>query len=166
MKSWLPQPLLSLFLWSVWLLLVNSIAPGQMILGLILAVLLPLFTSRFWPDRPCVRRHLLLARYVLVLLWDIVVANLTVARLILGPTERLRPAFVRLPLDLRADFGIVILAHTISLTPGTVSSSLASDHKSLLIHALDVDDPDQLIQRIKTRYEAPLMEIFPCSTSP
>lgn len=162
MKSWLPQPLLSLFLWAVWLLLVNSIAPGQIVLGLILAVALPLFTARFWPNRPRVRRHFLLCRYILILLWDIVVANLTVARLILGPTERLRPTFIRLPLDLQADFAIIILAHTISLTPGTVSSSLASDRKSLLIHALDVDDTDLLIQHIKTRYEAPLMEIFPC----
>ncbi|PKN32477.1 MAG: cation:proton antiporter, partial [Deltaproteobacteria bacterium HGW-Deltaproteobacteria-19] len=94
--------------------------------------------------------------------WDIVVANLTVARLILGPTRLLRPAFIRLPLDLKNDFAITLLAHTISLTPGTVSAQVAEDRQSLLIHALDLDDEALLVERIKQRYEAPLKEIFPC----
>ncbi|NCC25519.1 MAG: Na+/H+ antiporter subunit E [Deltaproteobacteria bacterium] len=162
MRRWIPQPLFSLFLWLVWLLLANSTAPGQMVLGGFLALILPLFTARFWPDRPCIRRPLVLTAYLLVFFWDIVVANLTVARLILGSPKRLRPAFVRLPLDLNNDFAVTVLAHTISLTPGTVSSDLSEDRKTLLVHALDVDDEAGMIRRIKTRYEAPLKEIFQC----
>ncbi|MHB8788377.1 MAG: Na+/H+ antiporter subunit E [Desulfobulbaceae bacterium] len=162
MKRWLPQPLFSLFLWLVWLLLNNSVAPGQLLLGAILALALPLFTVRFWPDRPRLRKPLMLMRYIAVLFWDIILANLTVARLILGPTARLRPAFIRLPLELRNEFAIVVLANTISLTPGTVSSDLSPDRRTLLIHALDVEDPAQAIARIKQRYEKPLQEIFEC----
>lgn len=162
MKRWLPQPLFSLFLWLVWLLLNNTVAPGQLLLGAILALVLPLFTIRFWPDRPRLRKPLKLLRYIAVLLWDIILANLTVARLILGPTARLRPAFIRLPLELRNEFAIVMLANTISLTPGTVSSDLSPDRRTLLIHALDVEDPAQAIARIKQRYEKPLQEIFEC----
>jgi multicomponent K+:H+ antiporter subunit E len=162
MKRWLPQPMFSLFLLLIWLLLVNSAAPGQIVLGAFLAVTIPLFTIRFWPDQPCMRRPLTLIVYLAVFFWDIVVANLTVARLILGPTRRLRPAFIRLPLDLENDFAITLLAHTISLTPGTVSAQVAEDRRSLLIHALDLDDEALLVKRIKQRYEAPLKEIFPC----
>lgn len=162
MKRWLPQPLFSVFLWLVWLLLNNTVAPGQLLLGAILALVLPLFTIRFWPDRPRLRKPLKLLRYIAVLLWDIILANLTVARLILGPTARLRPAFIRLPLELRNEFAIVMLANTISLTPGTVSSDLSPDRRTLLIHALDVEDPAQAIARIKQRYEKPLQEIFEC----
>lgn len=162
MKRWLPQPLFSLFLWLVWLLLNNTVAPGQLLLGAILALVLPLFTIRFWPDRPRLRKPLKLLRYIAVLLWDIILANLTVARLILGPTARLRPAFIRLPLELRNEFAIVMLANTISLTPGTVCSDLSPDRRTLLIHALDVEDPAQAIARIKQRYEKPLQEIFEC----
>lgn len=162
MKRWLPQPLFSLFLSLVWLLLNNTVAPGQLLLGAILAVALPLFTVRFWPDRPRLRKPLMLLRYIAVLFWDIILANLTVARLILGPTARLRPAFIRLPLELRNEFAIVVLANTISLTPGTVSSDLSPDQRTLLIHALDVEDPAQAIARIKQRYEKPLQEIFEC----
>lgn len=162
MKNWLPQPLFSLCLWLIWLLLGNTLAPGQVLLGALLALILPLFTVRFWPDRPRLRHPLKLVRYIAVLLWDIVVANLVVARLILGPTRKLRPAFIRLPLDLCSEFAIVVLANTISLTPGTVSADLSLDRRSLLIHALDVEDEAQTIAHLKRRYERPLQEIFEC----
>ena len=162
MNRWLPQPLFSLSLWGVWLLLGNTLAPGQILLGLCIALALPLFTVRFWPDRPRLRRPLKILIYILVLLWDITLANLTVARLILGPTARLRPAFVRLPLDLCNDFAIVVLTSTISLTPGTVSADISPDRRSLLIHALDVEDPEQIVAHLKNRYERPLQEIFEC----
>ena len=162
MKRWLPQPLYSLCLWLVWLLLANSTAPGHLILGGLLALGLPLFTVRFWPDRPRIRRPFKLLRYLAMLLFDIIVANLVVARLILGPVRRLRPAFIRLPLDLNNEFAIVLFTHSLSLTPGTVSADLSADRRFLLIHALDVDDEARLVARIKQRYEAPLQEIFPC----
>ena len=92
MKRWLPQPLTSCCLWLVWLLLAQSLTPGHLLLGGLLALGLPLFTVRFWPDRPRLRRPLRILIYILVLLWDITVANLYVARLILGPTRKLRPA--------------------------------------------------------------------------
>lgn len=162
MNRWLPQPLFSLSLWGVWLLLGNTLAPGQILLGLLLALALPLFTVRFWPDRPQLRRPLKIPAYILMLLWDITVANLTVARLILGPADRLRPAFILLPLDLRHDFAIVVLSSTISLTPGTVSADISPDRRSLLIHALDVENPEQTVAQLKNRYERPLQEIFEC----
>lgn len=162
MKRWLPQPLYSLCLWLVWLLLANSAAPGHLILGGLLAIGLPLFTVRFWPDRPRIHRPFKLLWYLAVLLYDIIVANLVVARLILGPVRRLRPAFIRLPLDLNNEFAIVLFTHSLSLTPGTVSADLSADRRFLLIHALDVDDEARLVARIKQRYEAPLKEIFPC----
>ncbi|QKT05072.1 Na+/H+ antiporter subunit E [Ectothiorhodospiraceae bacterium 2226] len=162
MHRLLPHPLLTAVLIVVWLLLVNNIEPGHIVLAVIFGVLLPMLTHRFWPDRPHVRSPLALTRFVAVVLWDIVIANLNVARLILGPTRRLRPAFVTVPLDTRDEFTITLLASTISLTPGTVSSDVAPDRSALLVHALDVEDVDRLVRQIKTRYEAPLMESFGC----
>jgi multicomponent K+:H+ antiporter subunit E len=162
MRRWLPHPLISLFLWLVWLLLANSLTRGQLLLGAFLAAVLPLLTARFWPDRPHMHQPFTLMRYLAVLLWDIVRANLTVARLVLGPTARLRPAFIHLPLDLGNDFAIAVLANTISLTPGTVSADISPDRRTLLIHALDVTDEARLVAHIKSRYEAPLKEIFQC----
>jgi multicomponent K+:H+ antiporter subunit E len=161
-NRWLPQPLTSCCLWLTWLLLAESTGPGHLLFGALLALGLPLFTVRFWPDRPRIHRPFLLLPYLAILLWDITVANLVVARLILGPPHRLRPAFLRVPLELESDLAIVVLAHTVSLTPGTVAAHLSPDRRVLLIHALDVDDEGELVARIKHRYERPLKEIFAC----
>ncbi|WP_372719867.1 Na+/H+ antiporter subunit E [Immundisolibacter sp.] len=160
MRRLLPAPLLSAALLVVWLLLNNTLAPGQILLGALLALVLPLLTDRLRPERAHLRRPVLAARLLLRVLWDIVLANFEVARRILGPEAALRPRFVWLPLDIRDPWGIAVLAGIITLTPGTVSSDLTADRRYLLVHALDVDDPAALVAAIKQRYERPLMEIL------
>lgn len=161
-RSWLPQPLLSLVLLITWLLLVNSIAPGHILLGAVFGLLIPLATNPFWPQRPHLRRLGVFLKFIVTVLADIVIANIAVARLILGPPHALRSRFIELPLDLQEEFAITLLASTISLTPGTVSSDVSPDRKRLLIHCLDVDDEAALIAQIKSRYEAPIKEAFEC----
>ncbi|SCZ56216.1 Na+/H+ antiporter subunit E [Thiohalomonas denitrificans] len=160
MNRWLPHPLMSLTLTLVWLLLVNDFGFGQLLLGALFGLLIPHFTSEYWPERPHLQRPLLLARYLLSLAKDIITANLQVARLVLGPREHLRPAFIEYELELTDEFAITVLASTVSLTPGTVSADLSIDRRTLLIHSLDVSDRDALCRQIRTRYEAPLKEIF------
>lgn len=160
MHRLLPHPLLTPVLALIWLLLVNDFSLGQLLLGLILGWLIPLFTVSFWPERVHIRRPLTLLRFIAVVLFDIVVANLTVARLILGRPHKLAPAFIEVPLDVRNDLAISLLANTISLTPGTVSAQLSPDHRYLLVHALSTHDSTALIHTIKQRYEAPLREVF------
>ncbi|MFM9270689.1 Na+/H+ antiporter subunit E [Halomonas elongata] len=161
-RRWLPIPLLSLLLLVVWLLMVRSLSPGHILLGGTLAVAIPLYTYRFWDVQPSVRRPGLLLRFVLRVLGDIIIANFHVAWLIINPWRRTRPHFVEYPLMLQERFTITLLANTISLTPGTVSANLRMDGKTLLIHALDVDDDEALIEQIRERYERPLKEIYEC----
>ncbi|WP_110649086.1 Na+/H+ antiporter subunit E [Salinicola peritrichatus] len=157
---WLPMPVLSLLLLIVWLLLQQSIALGQWILGGALAIVIPVVCRPFWERQPTIKRPWKLIVYILRALKDIVVANLQVSKLILDPRGRMRPAFVEYPLTLKENFPITILASTITLTPGTVSAHLRLDGRTLLIHALDVADIDNLVDEIHQRYERPLMEIF------
>lgn len=162
MKRWLPHPLLTPMLAVVWLLLNNSVAAGDVLLGLLLGWAIPLFALAFWPERVRVRRPLLALRFVGTLLHDIVVANLVVARLILAGPRRLCPTLVVVPLDVTDDLAISLLANAICLTPGTVSARLAADRGSLLVHALHCADPDALVATIKRRLETPLKEILEC----
>jgi multicomponent K+:H+ antiporter subunit E len=83
-----------------------------------------------------------------------------VARLILGRQEHLKPAFLVLPLRLRSDVAISLLANTISLTPGTVSTYLSADRRCLIIHSLHTTEPEELLATIRQRYETPLKEIL------
>jgi multicomponent K+:H+ antiporter subunit E len=160
MRRLLPHPLLSLILLLIWLLLVNDLSVGHLLLGALLGLAVPLYTARFWPDQVRVRRPLLLLRFIAVVLFDILVANVIVARLILGRRERLRPAFVVMPLALRSEVAISLLANTISLTPGTVSTYLSADRRCLVIHSLHTTAPDELVATIRQRYETPLKEIL------
>ncbi len=161
-RRWLPHPLFSLGLVAVWMLLNNTLSAGHLVLGVCLAWVIPWLAQGFWPEPLLVRKPLVLIRFAFVVLWDVIIANLLLVVRILGPSHKLQPAFIRVPLDTDHEFAIAMLASTISLTPGTVSADLSLDGRYLLVHCLHVSDIEEEIQLIKTRYEAPLKEIFNC----
>jgi multicomponent K+:H+ antiporter subunit E len=107
-----------------------------------------------------IKHPLTLLRFVARVLADIVIANFIVAWLILRGPKQLRPAFIRLPLELRSELAISMLSNTICITPGTVSAELSEDRRHLLVHALNSDDAEALQRHIKQRYEAPLKKVF------
>ena len=158
----LPFPRLSLLLWSLWLLLNQTLDPGHVVLGAALAVVIPLLSRRLLPPIPHVRAPLKALSYLLLVQYDILVANLRVARLVLGPVRRLRPKVVQVPLDLTDPVVASILAATVTLTPGTVSIDLDLAARRLTVHALDAPDEASVVAEIKSRYEARLKEIFAC----
>lgn len=158
----LPHPLFSGVLFVCWLWLNDTLEPGHMALALVLAIAIPAFTHRYWTERLKVRRPGALIAYCAMVLWDIVVANVEVAILVLGPTSRLKSGFVHVPLELRSDFAITLLASTITLTPGTVSVEITPDRRTLVVHYLSSDNPEELVRTMKQRYEARIREIFEC----
>ena len=160
MKRLLPAPLLSATLFLTWLLLNNTVDPAHLVLAAVLAVVVPWFTEALRPERPRVRRPLAIVRLGLVVLWDIVLSNIDVARRILGPESAIKPRFVWVPLSLSDPHAILSLAGIITMTPGTLSADLSADRRYLLVHAFNVDDEAALIAQITARYEAPLKEIF------
>jgi multicomponent K+:H+ antiporter subunit E len=160
MKKLLPHPILTLILWIIWLLLNNTLAMGHIVLGGILAIIIPIMTSSFWPEKVCISHPKILIKYLFVVLWDILIANVIVAKLILSNKDKLQPKFLHIPLDIEDPVAISILANTISLTPGTVSCDLNADRTVLLVHGLHEENPQATIDEIKQRYEAPLKEIF------
>ena len=157
----LPHPLLTLILAFVWVLLQNSVSAGMVVFGLILGIIIPFMTQIWWPDRPKGFRLGKMISYSVVVIWDILVANIQVAWIVLTvPNSKLKPAWIVVPLELRQPEAITVLAGTITLTPGTVSSDLSDQGHSLLVHVLHTDDPDAVRDEIKTRYERRLLEIF------
>jgi len=161
--NWLfPHPFLTVLLAVVWTLLQNQVSAGMVVFGLILGVIIPIGTARWWPDRPQKLRLGKMVIYCLIVIWDIVVANIEVAWIVLTKSNAsMRSTWVVIPLELRNPEAISVLAGTITLTPGTVSADLSNEGHSLLVHALDAPDPDAVRDAIKSRYEHRLMEIFP-----
>jgi len=156
----LPHPIASAFIAAVWLALNSSLAPLHLVTAAALALLLPLALGQLLDDPVRVRRPWTAARLALVVAWDIVTANLAVARRVLGPIGRLRPAFVEVPLAATHPDAIALLASIVTMTPGTVAAEVDEARNTLLVHVLDVGDPAALVAEIKRRYERPLMEIF------
>lgn len=155
-----PHPFWSAALVLFWLWLNNSLAPGQVVLGVAIGLALPLFARRFWSEYEPVSKPWKLLPFAVIVLFDVVSANLRVARAVVGPIGRLRPGFARVPLDVRTDLGITILSGTITLTPGTLSADLSEDRRELLVHYLDEIDEGELVAVIKRRYERPILEVF------
>lgn len=159
-KKILPQPGFSLVLLITWILAHESLAPKTLLIGASAAIILPLLTQHFWPDRLGIRRWGLLIKFFFIFGYDIIVANIQVARLVLGPSDKLRPAFLEVPITLGNPMAISVLSAVISLAPGSVAANLSGDRQTLLVHVLHTDDVNGAIERIKERYEAPLKEIF------
>jgi multicomponent K+:H+ antiporter subunit E len=156
-----PHPLLSVLLFFTWMMLVNQFKIGSLVLALILAIIIPLMTGAYWPNRASIKQVPPFAAYVLLVCWDIVVANFQVARIVLFMrNEDIRSAWIAVPIDLRSPEAITLLAGTITMTPGTVTADMSSCGRVLLIHSLHAPDPDSIISDIKTRYEARLKRIF------
>jgi multicomponent K+:H+ antiporter subunit E len=156
-----PHPHLSFLLTLVWVLLANNGSLNSLVFGLILGIIIPFITQPYWPDRPKLRNWPMVAEYILVVLWDIVIANITVARIILFKRDDARqPNWICIPLELRTPEAITVLAGTITMTPGTVSCDLSAQGHNLLVHCLDAPDPEAVRDQIKQRYERRLKEIF------
>jgi multicomponent K+:H+ antiporter subunit E len=157
----LPHPLLTLILAVVWVLLQNEISAGMVVFGIILGIFIPWMTAIWWPDTPQGFRMGKMISYSIIVIWDILVANVQVAWIVLTvPNARLKPAWIVIPLQLKQPEAITVLAGTITLTPGTVSADLSDEGHSLLVHVLHTEDPDGVRDEIKSRYERRLLEIF------
>lgn len=161
-RALMPSTFNFILLFVVWILLTNSFSIGNLLLALVLAWLIPFGVNRVQSETSKVRKPLKAMTYLLTLLGDIVLSNLVVAKQVLGSPHKLQPGFITIPLDMREPLPITLLASTISLTPGTVSTEVSKDRSKLYVHALNVEDEQALIAQIKTRYEAPLKEIFGC----
>ena len=163
LKRLFPHPRLTLILLACWLLLMNSLSLGNIVLGAVLGCVISFFVGEgLWLAPVQFGHPWVLARLALHVLIDIVVANIEVALLVLGPTHRLRPAFIEVPLDSTHEIALTALISIVSLSPGTLCAELSDDRTCLVVHVLDLEDEAALVTLIKTRYEAPLMEIFAC----
>jgi multicomponent K+:H+ antiporter subunit E len=161
MNRVLPHPIVSCVIAAVWLALNSSVAPAHLIAAAVFAAGLPLALGHLLDDPVHVHKPWTAVRLAFVVVWDIVVANLAVARRVLGPVGRLRPGFIAVPLDATTHpDAAAMLASIIALTPGTVSADIDDARTRILVHVLDLEDPAALVAEIKRRYERPLNEIF------
>jgi multicomponent K+:H+ antiporter subunit E len=158
-----PMPLHSILLLVVWLMLNNTISLGHILLGSVLSIVIPLLCEPLRVPQPKIKRPLKAVLYIFIVLKDIIVANIEVAFLVVGPLQRIKPGFIAVPLELVDTLPITVLASTVTMTPGTVSAEVSKDKKWLYVHVLNMPENEQeVIDLIKQRYESRVREIFGC----
>jgi len=127
LKRLFPHPLLSLTLVFIWFCLANKVTLGHLLLGGFLAIVFPIITAPYWPGRARVGHPVKLFKYFLLVMWDIVLANIDVAKIILfKKNSEIHSHWIVVPLRLTAPEAITLLAGTITMTPGTISTMLSS----------------------------------------
>lgn len=161
MRRWLPYPLLSLSIFAMWLLLSQDLAASHLVIALALALGGGLMVVPLEPPQARLKRPRAMAKLAILVLQDILRSNIAVARIIAGPRlDSEVSGFVRIPLDMRAPYGLALLAIIITATPGTLWVDYDSPTGVLTIHVLDLVDENAWIATIKQRYEQLLREIF------
>ena len=115
-----PHPIMSFVLLVIWLMLWQSLSPLQIIMGLILATLLPQTLVLLDEEPSRAKKPLVIIKLFFVVLFDIAVSNYNVARIVLAGRESvIDTGFVNIPLELRDRYGLAVLATIITATPGT-----------------------------------------------
>ncbi|WP_313296849.1 Na+/H+ antiporter subunit E [Diaphorobacter sp.] len=161
MKKIFPAPLVSLALFVIWLLLNQSVSAGHLVLALILGLVLPVIFRGLRPRYVRVRSLGAILRLCFAVMVDTTESNIAVVRFLTWSKYRKgKPDFVKIPLELRDPNGLAVLAMIVCITPGTAWAELSLDRSMLMLHVLEVEDPQVIIDHVKARYERPLMEIF------
>ena len=156
----------STMLFIVWLLLVGNLHWSEIVVGLIVAMLTAWLSShhlRFLDDlifNKATPWHVL--RYLHVFFVALVRANFDMARRVLSPTLPINPAFVEVETHLKSSLGKLILANSITLTPGTLTVDVKGHY--LQVHWVDSTpgtDLKHATQAIAESFERHLRELIP-----
>ncbi|MCB8816008.1 Na+/H+ antiporter subunit E [Desulfosporosinus shakirovi] len=130
--------LTAMLMFIFWFSLSGQTEPIFLILGVVSSLLVAYWSHDLLIGKikrgPNIRRIILLFKYFLWLSWEIVISNLHVIYVVLDPKMPIDPTIVRFKHDLKTDLGIVLLANSITLTPGTVT--IEADHHEFIVHAL------------------------------
>lgn len=155
-------PVFAIVLLILWLLLNSTVSIGHILLGAFISCVLLAVAYPLRPLQPRMKHGSVLIKLLVNVFADIVRSNIGVARVVLGLTtgRKVHSGFVDIPLDLSDPHGLAALSMIITCTPGTVWVELSPEKKALTIHVLDLIEESEWIERIKGRYEAPLMEVF------
>ncbi len=94
-----------------------------------------------------------------IFFYELWLSSCMVARAAFARQPRTASAIVAVPLDLRTDLGIAVLANLVTLTPGTCSLHVSDDRRTLYVHVLEAGSPEQVTHSIKQTFERRLARI-------
>lgn len=151
---------LNLLLAMVWAGLTGKITASSLLIGFAFGYLLLWWMRGLLGYPTYFKKVPQVVSFVLFFFGELVHSNLRVARDVVSLKRNSRPGIVAVPLDLKTDLEITLLAGLIALTPGTIALDVSSDRKVLYVHAMFITNPDLLRKSIKEGFERRVMELF------
>lgn len=152
--------LINLLLAIAWAALVGSFEPINLLFGFLLGFIVMWIINRVAGTAPYFKRAPRIIEFFLFFVWELLTANFRLIATVLSPRMPLRPAVVAVPLDLKKENSLILLANLISLTPGTLSLDISNDRQTLFVHTIWLEDPDTFRQEIKQGFERRVKEIL------
>ena len=153
--------LLNIFLAFIWVFLTGEFTPANLGVGVVLGyVLLLAFHPVFNPHTSYFGKVWQVAYFFIYFFWQLLLANLRVAWEVITPKIYATPGIVAIPLDLKSEIEITILANLITLTPGTLTLDISTDRRTLYVHSMYVDNAESFRQSIKQGFEKRVQELF------
>jgi len=148
----------------IWLLLTFSLSIPNIIVGVIASILTVVLFGKYFIKNvsPFLqpKRYFWLIIYLFVFIWECIKANFDVAYRVLHPAMPIKPGIVKVKLGLKGDFARMMLANSITMTPGTITVDIVDDY--IYIHWIYVstDNPDEYSQKISAKFEHYIKKIF------
>lgn len=150
----------NIFLAMVWALASGQISLFSLVIGFILGYIVLWFAQPLMKPSRYFQRFPIAVRFTCFFLWQLLLSNLRVAYDVITPRLYMRPGIVAVPLEARTDQEITLLANLITLTPGTLSIDVSEDRRTLYVHAMFVNSPDDVRNSIKNGFERRLLELI------
>lgn len=152
------------FLFLVWLAFTATLAKQEVYVGIGTSFLIALMTSKFLKCCTlyflCPKRFFYMIVYILVFIRELLKANFDVARRVLSPSLPINPGIIKFKTNLKSDYAKMVLANSITLTPGTLSIDIIDD--TFYVHWIDVKstNPEQAFKDVAETFEKILLKIF------
>ncbi|MEO0294218.1 MAG: Na+/H+ antiporter subunit E [candidate division WOR-3 bacterium] len=148
----------------MWVLLTWSLKLQDIMAGVLVALFITILTRKLFPEdiikllQP--KRFFFALLYIPYLVYYIILANFDVAYRVLNPSLPINPGIVKVKTKLKNEFAKVILANSITLTPGTLTVEV--DGENFYVHWINIisDDPEVQREIILGRFERMLRRIF------
>jgi multicomponent Na+:H+ antiporter subunit E len=146
----------------VWAGISGSFSGLNLLLGGVVGGVAVLVLREAFASPKALRRIRRVISLAALFLYELVVSAVRVAIVVMRPdlSSAVRPAIIAVPLTVKSDAEITLLANMITLTPGTLSVDVAADKSVLYVHALDMADKEVMIADIANGFEKKIQEVF------
>ncbi len=101
-----------------------------------------------------------IVHFILYIIYEIILSSINLSILVLHLNNKMYPGIISIPLTIKNELGITMLANLISLTPGSLSIDISQDKKLLFLHTIFANQKLELSHSIKNKLEKPLIKFF------